>query len=179
MTKNIFAAFSILLVSGCATTGSGDFSCSGLPEGVSCKPASELYNEVDKSGYSPSAGEDHGKVNRRGVANNSNLPRSNDGNPRLDQDSKSQAPGDRYFGKVPQVPETDPDQLFILNPPRADGTEPIRQGASQRRIWIAPWVDREGVFHSDQLLFVDISPSGWVNGENLGDKHPIFKPLEN
>lgn len=171
-------------VTGCATVGSGEFTCSGLDEsGVKCIPASDLYNEVDKSGFgkanaNSSLNNNVGALNGRKLSRQ-NLSRRDSGKPETSHDTRTGKAGEKYFGNLPVVPSTNPDQLFLLNPPLADGTDPIRKSADLRKIWIAPWVDRKGAYHSEQSIFIDITSASWANGEQNTSKTPIFRPLDN
>lgn len=188
MNKIIFVVAFGFLTTGCSTIGSSEFSCSGLPTGVQCQPASNLYNKVDKAGYqvegepgystvsSSAANTGVSKTGRRLSRNN--LSRKDTGQPETNNDNRTGRAGERFFGNMPHVPATDPEQLFLLNPPIGDGTDPIRKSANLRKIWIAPWVDREGAYHSEQSIFIDITSATWANGEQNTTKSPIFKPLD-
>lgn len=175
----------LLSLGGCATVGSGDFACSGLPTGVQCEPASNLYNKVDKPGfgiegepgYDQSAATTTTRSGRRLSRNN--LSRKDTGKAETNHDNRTGRAGERFFGSVPNVPATEPDQLFLLNPPVGDGTDPIRRSANQRKIWIAPWVDKQGAYHSEQSVYIDITSATWANGEQNSSKSPIFRPLNN
>lgn len=175
MNKNIFSIILILFASGCSTVGNQEFGCSGLPAGVSCTKASELYNVVDKAGYQP--GYAKSKPGSGSDVTKDSIGRRESGRPDTGDDTRSGAPAQKFFGSVPEVPEGAPDQLFLLNPPRADGTAPVRMAPVMRRVWLAPWVDQDGVYHSDQVLYVDIKPEQWRNGEKASDTSPIFSPL--
>ena len=168
-----------MILSGCTTLGDSEFGCSGLPQGVSCAKASELYNEVDKRGYQPSYRDVDGAYSdsSSGAPANS-IGRRQSGSVDLSSDTRNGEPAERYFGTVPEVSPASPDQLFLLNPPKADSTQPRRIEAKLREIWVAPWVDADGIYHSDQTLFVDIKPSSWRNGEISVDSSPIFSPLK-
>lgn len=168
-----------LVLSGCTTLGESDFGCSGLPQGVSCTKASELYNEVDKRGYEPSYKDANSpKASETSGASTDSIGRRQSGAADLSSDTRNGEPAERYFGTVPEVSPASPDQLFLLNPPKADSTQPRRISAKLREIWVAPWVDADGIYHSDQTLFVDIKPSSWRNGEISVDSSPIFSPLK-
>lgn len=177
MKKSAFLISAALLLSGCATVGSGQFSCSGVEAGASCVRSSDLYNEVDKRDYSPDGSPSKEETTNRRRSGDS-LGRTYSGEPRKNDDTRSGRSGDRYFGAAPIVPATEPDQLFILNPPKADGTQPVRRSAQAREVWIAPWVDKDDVYHSEQRMSFDISPSTWKNGEDVSSGSPIFNPLK-
>lgn len=181
--KKLFL-ISVVLLSGCASVGSNEFTCSGLPDGTRCEKASSLYNKVDKPAYGKSDTSSNANKNdaaprsgRRGNKNQETIGRNYSGDDYGEFDNRSGKKGEQYFGKIPSVSGGNPDQLLILNPPMADKTQPMRMGAKMRRVWIAPWVDRDDVYHGDQLLYVDIESEHWVNGEKSTSNSPIFNPL--
>lgn len=181
MNKFFLIAIPFVFITGCATVGSGEFACSGLDEsGIKCVPASDLYNEVDKSSFGKTHSSSGGAVASNGrKLTRQNLSRRDSGKAETSHDTRTGRASEKYLGNLPIVPSTNPDQLFLLNPPLADGTDPIRKSADLRKIWIAPWVDRKGAYHSEQSIFIDITSASWANGEQNTSKTPIFRPLDN
>jgi type IV conjugative transfer system lipoprotein TraV len=179
--RRISVIVSAILLHGCATVGEGEFSCSGIPDGTRCEPSSGLYNEVDRpsfdSGSNASVNNQSGSMSTRRGTRHDTIGRNYTGRDFEDYDNRSGKKGERYFGKVPTVSGGSPDQLLILNPPGADKTQPQRMAPNKRQIWIAPWVDRDDVYHGSQLLFVDIETESWKNGEDITGSSPIFSPL--
>lgn len=179
--SRLYFLLAIIFIHGCASVGKSDFSCSGIPDGTRCEPSSNLYNEVDK----PSFGKDtivsdnprSGSISNRRSTRRNTIGRNYSGQDLETYDNRSGKKGERYFGKVPTVSGGSPDNLLILNPPSADRTQPQRMTPNKRQIWIAPWVDRDDVFHGKQLLFVDIESDHWKNGEDTTSSSPIFSPL--
>lgn len=45
MTKVIFTSVLLALLSGCASFGKQEYSCSGIPEGVRCKATRDIYED--------------------------------------------------------------------------------------------------------------------------------------
>lgn len=67
--------------------------------------------------------------------------------------------------KVPSEPDSDPQRL--IKPEKVDHRlvtpEPVayRTPAQILRIWIAPWVDKQGNWHSGGVVMTDIAPREW------------------
>lgn len=170
-----------IFIHGCASVGQSEFTCSGIPDGTRCEPSSNLYNEVDKQSFDKKENASEGSPSRvvssRRSTRRNTIGRNYSGKDLEAYDNRSGKKGERYFGKIPTVSGGSPDQLLILNPPGADKTQPQRMAPNKRQIWIAPWVDRDDVYHGKQLLFVDIESEHWKNGEDTTGSSPIFSPL--
>lgn len=174
------------LLAGCASTGSSEFGCSGMPDGVNCAPASDLYNLVDKPGFENGVTEQSLANHKGGVSGAvaggdrvGNLSRRGSGRSSGVGDRRGKAAAPNYFGVEPVVPQGSPDHLLLLNPPVADSREPIRTQAVQQRVWVAPWVNKSGVWHGQQVIYLEVAAREWQNGIIGGEPSmPIFKPLD-
>lgn len=185
--KKIILVVSALSLVGCgsmASVGSSDFSCQQSSGGIPCGKASDIYEVADKpwneggvtlqslnSKQASSSASVSGQVSAGGLSRRS----------RVDvQDQQREGKTlNKFFGKTPKIAADSPDQLLILNPPEADPTEPMRADKLKQRVWIAPWVSDSGAWHSQQVIFVDISEREWQNGIiNSQPNIPIFKPLD-
>ena len=69
---------------------------------------------------------------------------------------------------LPSVLHTPPDRSMVV--PEA---LPQRIPAQVLRIWIAPWVDKQGNWHSGGVVMTDIYPREWQSAA------PVFSPSEN
>lgn len=176
-----------IFLGGCASTGSGEFSCSGVSEGVNCSPASDLYNLVDKPGFEDGVTEVAIKNHRNSsYAGSTSTHKRND----LSRRGAAGRPASKgakrdgnivpdYFGREPIIPAGDPDYLMLLTPPAADTREPLRTQAVQQRVWVAPWVSNGGVWHGQQVIYLEVAAREWQNGI-IGSEPamPIFRPLD-
>lgn len=182
--NKLLVLIGLVLLQGCASIGNSEFSCSGIPDGTRCEKTSSLYNEVDNVnyGYSDQKSNDEFNGNLKSrirlESSRNTIGRNYSGDVYSEFDNRSGKSGEQFFGKIPTVSGGSPDQLMVINPPLADKTQPQRMGAKMRRVWIAPWVDRDDVYHGDQLLYVDIEAEHWVNGEKSTSLNPIFNPLK-
>lgn len=58
-----------------------------------------------------------------------------------------------------------------------EGDIPVRTPAQVMRIWISPWVDREGNLHMPSYVFTEIEPRKWTFGEAERNKMLLLSPL--
>ncbi len=65
-------------------------------------------------------------------------------------------------------PQTVKPDLTLVTPE----STPHRIPAQILRIWFAPWVDKQGNWHSGGLVMTDITPRDWQNAV------PIYSPSE-
>src|SRR5699024_8714621 len=72
-----------------------------------------------------------------------------------------------------------------LSPPTSQplpgfrGAKPVRTPAQVMRIYISPWVSRDGALTMAQYVFTEITPRTWTIGEQspaMGSRH--FYPLQ-
>ena len=143
-------------LSGCTSLGlgEGEYSCKGIPDGVSCMSAKEVYQATNNGNrlVAPLSEQNNGSAN--GV---------------------SSVFGDSYYsnsmGVVEQTAITssssDPivDSYVVPNIP--DTAVPIRTHAQVMRIWIAPWEDQNGDFVAASEIYTDIEPRKWVFANEL------------
>lgn len=179
MIKHVLVITLFILLQACASVGSSEFSCKGLPDGTRCEKTSDLYNRVDKPEFATKNSDvkyENQKSNRRHL-NKDTIGRNYTGKNFGAHDNRSGKKGERFFGEIPEISGGDPDQLLVINPPVADGITPQRMTPKKREFWIAPWIDRDDVYHGDQVLFVDIENEHWKNGNQTTGISPIFSPL--
>ncbi|WP_062270375.1 TraV family lipoprotein [Endozoicomonas arenosclerae] len=75
-------------------------------------------------------------------------------------------PTENLFPTPPKL-HTEPD-LRLVTPEAV----PNRTPAQILRIWIAPWVDRQGNWHSDSVVMTDIAPRDWQSAI------PVYSPAD-
>ena len=186
--KKFLLVVSALSLAGCgslSSVGGSDFSCQESSGGIPCGKASEIYEVADKPWNEDGVTQQSmntkqasfASVDRRASAGS--LSRRGSGSVDVPDQQRDGNSPNKFFGKTPKIAADSPDQLLILNPPEADPTEPIRADKLKQRVWIAPWVSDSGAWHSQQVIFVDISEREWQNGViNSQPNIPIFKPLD-
>jgi conjugal transfer pilus assembly protein TraV len=149
----------LTMAAGCASVveeaavpGSSGYSCSGVPDGVVCAPARQMYGLT----------EDADRINKadleaRGLAT--------DG--ARDPDLVDAVPppaGPRTgvvdAGALVGQPLTPP---ILVSAPAAGGA-PAPEGAL--RIWIAPWRDEAGTLRAPGFLYADLGAAAGRSGED-------------
>lgn len=66
------------------------------------------------------------------------------------------------------VLNTSPDRSMVVSE-----AIPQRLPAQVLRIWISPWVDKQGNWHSGGVVMTDIHPRAWQSAV------PVYSPFEN
>jgi conjugal transfer pilus assembly protein TraV len=171
MSKNpirLAACLAPLLLGACSGLGIGasEYSCSGMPQGVACKSAREVYeltNTRDRV-----SGMDLAQEEERKAA-------SWTGNPAQVHAMRAAAQADPTalggapvgYGAMP-VAYTD------------DGRVPIRTPAVVMRVWVAPYQDAKGDLHMPGLVFSEVEPRKWQVGlpDEASGSPSAFRPLE-
>jgi conjugal transfer pilus assembly protein TraV len=128
-------AAAALSLSGCAdmlNIGSAEYSCPGLPTGVRCLSARDVYAETNSR--------DH--VDGRGGAE---PKKSTTEAPATDLAATSVTASAPASPAIPTVK-----------------TVPIRTAAKVMRIWVAPWEDEVGFFHGSEYVFAEIEGRKWA-----------------
>lgn len=143
-----------LLAAGCSG-GSSRYGCPAEP-GYSCKSVSEVYAEATSGGKSPveSLNESPGNKKRIRAAGNLGKKLVKGRNFRMGWNTPnrtdSEEAADTHSGDNKAMP-------VYLPPPVI-------------RLWIAPWQDSRGVFHSEKYVYVLVGKGRWMIG---GKEIPI------
>lgn len=118
-------------LSGCAVK----YGCPA-PDGVTCKPISEVYSS--KGGQStPNDPNRSGTPGRPGVGDRER--------PKSFTDPRSPTPD-------PRLPA--PDSAAV----------PIRSAPKVMRVWVAPWIDEEGDLHQEGYIYLVVNQGEWAVG---------------
>lgn len=142
-----------LMLSGCSAMlglGEDEFSCSGMPQGVKCLSALEVYQSTDYKDYVSEDDiryfgkqQDGSKKKARGRDKYVNS-RENTGAEKIAQRSQ------------PMVREATP---------APDRAIPIRTPARVIRVWIAPWEDKAGYLNMSSYTYAELQGRRWAVGE--------------
>lgn len=149
----------VATVSGCSSmlsVGSPEYGCSGLPEGVQCMSARDVYAATN-DGHVPAP-----------------LVKE-------DKKSKKEAKQEAEEKKVTLIRDGDGRDSVVDNyvtPNLPDKPVPIRTPAQVMRIWVAPWEDTNGDLITTGYVYTEIEPRRWVIGEPEMLKSPSLKPLQ-
>lgn len=146
----------VTTLSGCASAlsvGSPEYGCSGLPEGVQCMSARDVYAATD-DGQVPA--------------------------PMVKGDDKSKKTTKKDKQTSEKIENTGRDSVVdtYVAPNLPDKPVPIRTPAQVMRIWVAPWEDTNGDLITTGYVYTEIEPRRWVIGESQMLKSPTLKPLQ-
>lgn len=145
----------LMLVTGCAATGKSDFSCSGPNPGVSCLPASEVY-EISND---PELLEAVTAALEAAAASGE------------DFDAREIVAGVKAAHE-PQVELAKAMAEPIRQP------LPVLKPAHVIRIWLDAWVDEKGDLHMPGYIFTEITPRRWSFGEPEVSRSEILAPVQ-
>jgi conjugal transfer pilus assembly protein TraV len=158
---------SATFLTGCAnslTVGSSEYGCSGLPEGVSCMSAREVYNLTEQPGpvrADPnSISEDGGAADRAAKA------------------ALLERRGTRDQGGSARFSNTDNPDVLAASPVNNDPV-PIRTRAKVMRVWVAPWESTNGDLNVSGLVFTELEERRWNIGTQQDIDAPRLTPLQN
>lgn len=153
MIKPIFALAVTLVVTGCTnmlSIGSAEYACKGMPEGVSCMSAKDVYNATENENYKTQL-----------------------------QAEQEAAKGTKEKGsevtetRVLYAEGSDNAPI----PMRARNPIPIRTQAVVMRIAIDPWEDESGDLHVPGFIYTEIEPRRWEIGSRQPTASPTLTPL--
>jgi len=144
------ALFGVLTLSGCSglAVGNSDYGCSGVPEGVNCASARDVYeatnHKISLSSYREGQ-------EAQEVAASPPTPRAN----------------------VARQPEEQAVQKLEQRAP-----VPVRTPAEVMRIWFAPWEDDAADMHLSSYAYTEIQERRWIVGSRYSTSATRLTPLE-
>tara|TARA_R110001583_G_scaffold1028_4_gene8896 strand:+ start:710 stop:1180 length:471 start_codon:yes stop_codon:yes gene_type:complete len=152
MNKNVYllcAAIASAVMTGCTSLsiGEDEYSCPGMPEGVRCMSATDVYNATD-----------NGKVPRP-----------------MKSADKDEAEAEGVSVKTQVVEDVVVNKY--VTPRLPDKPIPIRTPAEVMKIWIAPWEDLDGDLNAPGYVYTEIEPRRWVIGVGHENENHVFQPL--
>jgi conjugal transfer pilus assembly protein TraV len=157
MIKNIVGiAALVILTSGCTSMlniGASEYGCKGMPEGVSCMSAKDVYNATENENYKTTlkAEQEAAKSGGKGKA-----------------DSSSDAQTRVLYAEGGENAPI---------PARARNPLPIRTQAVVMRIAIDPWEDENGDLHVPGFIYTEIEPRRWEIGSRSSQLKQTLRPL--
>ncbi len=136
------------LLSGCSSLlglGEDEFSCSGMPQGVKCLSALEVYQSTDYKDYI--SDDDIRYFGKQRV-------------------TKEKPRGRKKFVEETEEPKVARSQPLIRDAtPAPDRAIPIRTPARVIRVWIAPWEDKAGYLNMSTYTYAELQERRWAVGE--------------
>jgi conjugal transfer pilus assembly protein TraV len=191
--KCLAAAGALLMLSACATSSSGKFSCPA-PDGFSCMNPVEVYEATND------------------MSNADEQPRDKKGGKQAPPQTivvKPTAPAvaapfavgpDRCcnpvltglsVGKNDSLSLARPTSAIVPSQQQADAlnrgartaaqvpaADAYRESAKIMRIYVAPWEDEQGDLHMGGIIYSEIEPRKWRIGQRLPDASNTFALLK-
>lgn len=154
-----------LILTGCSSLGVGDdeFSCNGIPEGVTCLPAREVYALTEnRDGLEGYTAEDHVKKKHQHADSEKE---------RVKNDS---SPNGIVEGDVKLYNNLD----YRYTESEAPAPLAMRSRVQNMRIWIAPWEDNAGDLNLSGYIYTEIKGRKWLLGETAVTKPARIVPLQ-
>lgn len=141
------------LTTGCVSAlnmGSSEYGCKGMPDGVTCKSARQVYD----------------------------LTEADDFRAKVEADQKAAAEGKKgHHEEATQEPRAVSGQALVVPLP-ARNPLPIRTQATVMRIWVAPWESADGDLNVPGYVYTEIQPRRWELGVSAPESQPTLRPLQ-
>lgn len=154
--EKIIAGGFLAVLSGCSSLniGSNEYACPGMPNGVQCMSARDVYAATNDGKTPRPMNPDEVETKEKGD--------------KLDQDPAS----------VSENSVSDEVLNTYVAPRLPNKPVPIRTPAQVMRIWVAPWEDTNGDLIVTGYIYTEIESRRWVIGDNAKDNELLLKPLE-
>jgi conjugal transfer pilus assembly protein TraV len=162
----------VLGLAGCgAVPGSSTYGCGGLPEGVSCMSARDVYKLTDDGKPVIAL---PGQPTALDAAPAAAGPAAGSPAVMISRPPSASA----TFPRQP-LPATGQVQTIALRPEDAGAADivPLRTPSRVLRVWIAPWEDTSGRLHVPGYTYAEIEPRRWSIGEAAATGGLQLKPL--
>lgn len=130
----IAAALAVTTLSGCAALGKSDFSCPGLPNGVTCMSAIEVYHKTESHGG-------YDKNTMQGTQNQSGADPANQ----------------EIHGKF----DSSHNHNVAITPTKP---VPVLTEPEVLRIFFAPWEDENEILDAGGYVFTELRDRKWNIG---------------
>lgn len=152
--KLALAAILGFFVSGCSVlnVGSPDYACPGMPSGVQCMSAREVYAATNDGQVPRPAGLQETEKNGR-------------------SSHSASASASHISGSEDEVINT------YVAPNLPNKPIPIRTPAQVMRVWVAPWEDTNGDLIVTGFIYTEIEPRRWVIGRGIEESESVIRPL--
>jgi conjugal transfer pilus assembly protein TraV len=156
INKVVLLAVVTSVLSGCTSflnIGESEYACKGMPEGVSCMSARDVYSATENESYMTTL-----KAEQQAAT------KVKDGN-----DKKTGEPQTRVLYAEGG------DNAPI--PARARNPLPIRTQAVVMRIAVDPWEDEKGDLYVPGFIYTEIEPRRWEIGSRNSSSNSVLRPL--
>jgi len=143
----------ILLTAGCSSMlsiGSDEYGCKGMPDGVRCMSATDVYAATNNRDSLDAATEE-GEVEDYGQSDPA-------------ESKRQKMLGDKKFTLFKERLRRELIEELSLTTPAQKPT-PIRTPAKVMRILINPWQDKKGNLYTTSYMYTEIEERKWQIGD--------------
>lgn len=147
MCRAIILFFLLLpaLITGCATP---KYAC-GVPEGIGCKPLSEVHRMVQE-----------GTLKAKAAPDNRDTPRDHDEQPYADLQKLAQ---DKPRAETKHdTASPSPSPPLVPDVVTATPGAPLFTPPRTLRVWVARWLDEGGTLYDETYLYLKLDNGHWV-----------------
>jgi len=150
-------------LSGCSSLniGADDYGCKGLPYGVTCMSARDVY-----------------AATHQGAVLRSMQPEAEAGSTSDTASAATTIPSTADKPRQTARVDAEPQSPHYLPLPLDDEPQPVRTASRVMRIWIAPWEDKSGDLHASGHVYTEVEPRKWTIGHRQEISTPILTPLQ-
>ncbi len=144
-------------LSGCSflQIGESEYSCKGMPEGVTCMSARDVYQMTENENF------------RQQIERDADINKAR-------QEGDTEAASKLMADSAPTMLS---GERYVIPKPARDPI-PIRTQASVMRIWVAPWESEAGDLNVPGFIYTEIEPRRWEIGTPAPRVAPTIRPLE-
>lgn len=167
---------------GCSTlnVGKEEYACPGMPNGVVCHSASEVYEMTNNGNVPLPMRRDESSETEAAHPAEMDVGEEEGTEPRpaVNSTAKSEASNRTIYSPSPETAQVAREYIA---PNLGRYPIPIRTPAKVMRIWIAPFEDQTGDLVMPGFVYTEIEPRRWVIGEEgrgVGKGKHTSRPLK-
>lgn len=167
----------LLLTAACgAVPGISTYGCGGLPSGVSCISARDVYKLTDSGKPVVTL---NGKTTALDTAPTAQPVPGPAPTPTAPAPPGAAQPVRPTPGAAVGIRDQAGLQTIALRPEQAGAMDvvPLRTPSRVLRVWIAPWEDEQGRLHVPGFTYAEIEPRRWSIGEEQPGRSMRLRPL--
>ncbi|ASJ88545.1 TPA: type IV conjugative transfer system lipoprotein TraV [Pseudomonas aeruginosa] len=156
-TVNVGMLALVLQLGGCSflQIGESEYSCKGMPDGVTCMSARDVYQITENENF------------RQQIEKDAALKKA--------VEEGEDGAEDQIAARA--TPSVAAGERYVIPRPAREPV-PIRTQATVMRIWVAPWESAQGDLNVPGYIYTEIEPRRWEIGAPAPRPAPTIRPLE-
>ncbi len=154
----------LCMLSACSSLniGKSEYSCSGIPKGVRCMSAREVYEAMHRGDLSMSVKHAAPSSSRQ-----------------TDKKACTDCPTPPFLQVMTEISQAEKTAITqALNTFQPIQPTALRTPSQIMRIWFAPWEDTQGDLIDTGYLYTEIEPRRWVMGKSMINADQRLRPLQ-